>query len=128
MDFLLDAQQHIEKKSVRGLRKLVSDSFKDDSGMVKSDILRIASGYFLQKQSIYVVYEIDDISISADGRESNVTLYAAVSGSSIAKDDPRLLQAEFHKLQLHLEERPEWQCVSIDWQASTSDAFFNVMK
>lgn len=128
MAFLTESKQLVEKKSMRGLRKLVSDRYRDNSGMAKSDILRIAAGYFMQKQSIYIVYEVDDISFSADGKSSDVTLYAAVSDSSLSKDDPRLLQAEFHRLQFHLEKTPEWQCTSLDWQSSTSDAFLNVKK
>ncbi len=125
VEFINDVQKQVEKKSISGLRKLISDGYSDNSGFAKSEILRIASGYFLRKKSISTVYTTTDVFIQGEGNIAELTVYAAVSDTQLEKDDVRLLQAEFHQFDIRVEKSTDWQLKSLKWQRSNSDDFSN---
>ncbi len=121
--YLDEAVRLVEKKSISGLRKQIADNYVDDSGMQKSDILRIASGYFLRNQTLNVTYSLKNLQITENDHLATMTVYAAVSETKLTSDDPRLLQAKFHRLDLRLEKQDEWLLKSIIWRTSNYDDF-----
>ncbi len=126
IEFIDNVAKHVENKSTGSLRKLIAEDYSDDNGFAKSEILRIAAGYFLRKQSINVLYKTEDIIINEEENYATITIYAAISDTELQKDDLRLLQAEFHKLVVRLKKDSDWQCTAIDWKPSNSDEFSSV--
>ncbi len=125
-EYIDTVAKHVENKSTGGLRKLIADDYLDDSGFSKSEILRIAAGYFLRKQSIHVLYKTEDIIINEEDKSAIIAIYAAISDTELQKDELRLLQAEFHKLVVRLKKDSDWICTAIDWKVSNSDEFSSV--
>ncbi len=125
-EYIYNVAKHVENKSTGSLRKLIADDYADDNGFSKSEILRIAAGYFLRKQSIHVLYKTEDIIINEEEKRATFTIYAAISETELQKDDLRIIQAEFHKLAVRLEKDSDWLCTAIDWKVSNSDEFSSV--
>ena len=125
-EYIYNVAKHVENKSTGSLRKLIADDYLDDNGFSKSEILRIAAGYFLRKQSIHVLYKTEDTIINEEEKSATITIYAAISDTELQKADLRLLQAEFHKLVVSLRKDSDWLCTAIDWKVSNSDEFSSV--
>ena len=93
--FVSAAVEAAEMRSLDFFKEHVAESYTDDHGLSKKELLRMLAGYYFRNQSIHVVSKITDLSIADDGY-AEVVIFAAlaggilVGGATLLKDRIRL--------------------------------------
>jgi len=124
-EYLDKAVNKAESKSAGGLKKLISDSYKDQRGLLKKDLVRISAGYFYRKQNIFIKIKTSSILIADDSSKANLTVAVAISGQSLDDEMNLLNAAEFHEFDLDLIYDNDWLLNSLVWRSTSIDDFLN---
>ncbi len=116
-------ENHFEKRQASGLKKYISEGYRDDYGYTKKDLLRFAAGYILRRPIIHITSKAEEILILKDTKTAHVKIDVAVSSKPLTGTDIRLIQSEFHRFHLTLQRNKKWQLSSLQWQNITIDEY-----
>lgn len=123
--FVKSAENAVEEKRIRDLRKMIDDGYSDEGGRNKKELINHIVYHTLRQQSVHLFTAIDIIEISTP-TSASVYLFAALTGRPV--DSVSILpdiQADIYKFQLHLSKNDNsWQLLSAQWQPASVDDFF----
>jgi hypothetical protein len=114
----------VEERSLGQVKELIAEDYRDESGRVRREIVRIAAGYLLRNKSIHLLTQVDRIDI-LDEERARASLFVAMAGSPIASADYLLsLRADLHRFEVELERRDEgWRLTSARWRRAQAQDF-----
>lgn len=123
---LAEGERAVESRSVTAVEPLLSDEYQDDRGNDRRSVLRLLAGYFLSHQSIHLLTQVTDVTLTGD-QEAEATVYIAVAGQPIESTSQLLsLRADLIRLHIRLRgENGEWQVVSARWRRAEPIDFLN---
>lgn len=116
-EMLAAGEQAVESRSLGRVEELVSSGYRDESGRVRKDVMRLFAGYFLRNQSIHLLVQVQEIRLQGEER-AEVSLVAAV-GRRQAEDLRQLagISADIFRLDLRLRrEGDDWLVASGRWR------------
>ncbi len=122
---LLDAAElAVENRSLSDSVRLISPAYRDDGGRDYQAMKRLLMGYFLRNQSIHVLKQIQEITLTSDN-SARVVLFAGVAGNrpevveTLAgwRGDLIRLEAELVLLD------DEWRLGSASWRRASQGDF-----
>jgi len=124
--FIHAAEEAAETRSLDFFKEHIAESYTDDHGLSKKELLRMLAGYFFRNQSIHVVSKITDLSIADDGY-AEVVIFAALAGSpEVGFEQLAQLRADTYRIELSLLlGDDDIQIVRANWARSTPAEAFN---
>jgi len=123
---LTEGERAVESRSVTAVEPFLSSRYRDDRGQGRRAVLRLLAGYFLGHQSIHLLTQVSEVSLTGE-QEAEATVFVAVAGQPIESTTQLLsLRADLIRLDLHLSsESGEWQVVSARWRRAEPADFLN---
>ena len=114
----------VEERSLSEIKELIAEGYRDESGRVRREIVRIAAGYLLRNKSIHLLTQVDRIDI-LDEERARASLFVAMAGSPIASADYLLsLRADLHWFDIELQRQEEgWRLTSAKWRRAQTQDF-----
>jgi hypothetical protein len=124
--FIHAAEEAAETRSLDFFKASIAESYMDDHGLSKKELLRMLAGYFFRNQSIHVVSKITDLSIADDGY-AEVVIFAALAGSpEVGFEQLAQLRGDTYRIELSLLlSDDDIQIVRASWERSTPAEAFN---
>lgn len=115
-NFLAVGQQAIEDRQHGDLSDMVSDSYKDQQGLNRKQLLGMLRGYFLRHKNIHLHSRIDSIQLQSSNR-AFVVLYVAMAGKAITDiNSLASLRARVVRIELQLEKEGDWKLQQASWK------------
>lgn len=125
-DFIQQVELTIEKKSLVGLRDLVSKNYHDEFNRDHRDVLALASSYLIRSKSIHLFIDLQSAESISD---TTIRCKLLVAFASAPIDNRNLLldlNADFYWFDLDLvDEKDHWRVVNAAWQQAMIEDFFN---
>ena len=113
-----------EEKDLGTLKGLVSDTYKDEQGNKKPEIMKILAYHLLRNTSVHLLTRVRAITFP-DPKRATATVFVAMAGGKLGSiDDLLRLRADLYRVDFTAadEGRAEWKVTSAEWrQADTSD-------
>ena len=124
--FVHAAEEAAEVRSLDFFKDSIAESYTDDHGLSKKELLRMLAGYFFRNQSIHVVSKITVLSIGEDGY-AQVVVFAALAGSpEVGFEQLAQLRGDTYRIELSLLlGDDDMQIIRAKWQRSTPAEAFN---
>lgn len=123
--FIKTAEDAVENNEIGDVREMISESYSDDKGRTKKDIIRYLSYQLLRKRSIHLFTSIDTITIVSEN-QAKVNLFVAMTGQPVESASilPQL-HADIYRFDLNLQkEDGDWLLVTSMWQPAIIDDIF----
>lgn len=108
-----------ENRDTGDLAELIDESYADDKGLNKKQMIKLARLYFFRHKNIHLFTKIDSIEFPAEN-QALVSLHVAMAGSVIS--DTSLLaglRAKIYKFELELIKQDKWLLHWASWQAAS---------
>lgn len=113
-----------EEKDLGTLKDLLSDTYKDEDGNRKSEIMKILAFHLMQNKSVHLLTRIRVIEFP-DPKNAKATVFVAMAGGELGSiDDLLRYRADLYRVDFTAtdEGRAEWKVTSAKWRpADTSD-------
>jgi len=115
--FVAEAVTAAESREALSIRKLVSDTYKDDGRRDRRALTALAMGYFLRHKNIHLFTQIDEVKFSDPGKAS-LKLYVAMTGSPVKGAQALFdMRADLYQFDLMLaREGDDWLLQKLHWQ------------
>lgn len=114
--FIEQGQLAIENRQHGDLSDMVSDSYKDQQGLNRKQLLGMLRGYFFRHKNIHLLSKIDSIQLQSSNR-AFVILYVAMAGKAINDIDTlSSLRAKVIRIELQLEKEDDWKLRQASWK------------
>ena len=120
------AEHRVEARDASGLKKLISDKYRDDRGLDQKGLLRLALGYFLGHQNIHLFTRIKEIHLTGP-EQAHVKLFAAATGKPVSSMDSLInIRAQLYLFELSLiKEDGDWQVNQARWRRAQINEMLN---
>lgn len=111
-----------ENRSHRDLAELIDETYLDQKGLNKTQLIKLVKLYFFRHKNIYLFKKINDIDFVTDD-EATVNLHVAMAGSVISDASALLsLRAKIYRFELELVNNDGWLLRDARWSpASMAD-------
>lgn len=127
-EYFATIEKLMENGNAGRLKRYISDAYSDKYSHTRNDLPRIAAGYLLRNQSIYLRHHIVTMVLNENDTKANVTLDVVVSREPLSENDPRLLQGDFHRFEVILVNEGDWLLRSLIWQRLNASDFMSGME
>lgn len=111
-----------EDRSHRDLGELIDESYLDQKGLNKTQLIKLSKLYFFRHKNIFLFKKINEIDFVAEN-EATVSLHVAMAGSTISDASALLsLRAKIYRFELELVKKDDWLLRDARWSpASMAD-------
>lgn len=127
--FVAEGEIAAEKRELKTIKKLISDSYTDDHNREKIDLVRIVAAYFLRHKNIHLLSHIGSLHFPDEGR-AELTLFVAMSGQPVT--DVKALfdiRADLHRFDMVLGlENSKWRLKKAAWRQAKIEDFVSLPK
>lgn len=122
--FIQTATEAAENRDALDLKELIAKDYSDDHGLNKTNLVRMAAGYFLRNRNIHLLTRIHSIDFPIQN-QAKVTVYVAMAGHPVsAIDSLTTLRAQLYRFDLQLIHREaKWLIRSAHWQQTSLQEF-----
>lgn len=118
IDLIAGAEAAAEERDAKALADLLSDSYSDDRGQSKHEIIQRLRLYLFRHQSIHLYISIDSIEFPVP-ELAEVKLVAGMAGRGIPDGSDWRLEADVYEFDIRFElDDEEWKVISANWQRS----------
>lgn len=123
--YVAGAEAAVESRSLGDLKDLIAETYKDDQGRTRRDIVAIAARYLYANKNIHVLTRIDALTFPAQD-QARLAVYAALTGQNVSDLDALLnMQADLYRFDVELRQiGGEWRLVNADWRPARGEDFF----
>ncbi|MES9846559.1 MAG: hypothetical protein ABW162_12975 [Candidatus Sedimenticola sp. PURPLELP] len=123
-EMLSAAETAAEERSLMDFQDFVAEDYKDEKGRIRSQVMRVAAGYFLRNKSIHILTQVGNIDLLDENR-ARVELFVGMTGQPAADVEQLFsFRADLHRFDLQLEERDgRWKVVSARWRRANKTDF-----
>lgn len=114
-----------EEKDIDTLKNLISDSYKDEDGNRKPEIMKILAYHLLRNTSVYLLTRVRTIEFP-DPNTAKVTVYVGMAGGKLGSvDDLTRLRADLYRVDFSAarEGQPDWRVTSAKWRPADMSDF-----
>lgn len=113
-----------EEKDLQTLKSLLSETYKDEDGNRKAEVVKILAFHLMRNESIHLLTRIRAIELP-DPKHASATVFVAMAGGKLGSiDDLLRYRADLYRVELTAadEGRADWKVTSATWRpAETSD-------
>lgn len=121
--WLDDAETAVENRDTSDFARLVSADYRDDGNRNKQILTRMATGYFLQHQTIHAFTHVQSVYFPEPDL-AEVRVAAAVAGTPIYAETLGSVHGSFYQLELRLKKQDDnWLLTHARWQRAGLEAF-----
>lgn len=121
--WLDQAETAIQERDTSDLAELVSIDYVDDHDRDKQIFTRMAAGYFLTHQKIYLLTDVQSI-VFPKPTQADVQLAAAVAGTPVDAGTLGSVRGSIYMLELRLRKEDDgWQLIRARWHRAGLEAF-----
>jgi hypothetical protein len=119
-----NAESAAEEKNLRGLKKMISEYYRDEDGRDKQEILGLITFHFLRNKTIHLLTRIQSINMPEPER-AEVAVFVAMAGRPIpSPGELERLRADLYRFDFSLaEEQGEWKLVQAGWRRAKTREF-----
>lgn len=121
--WLDNAEAAVENRDTSDLADLVSIDYVDDHDRDKQILTRMAAGYFLSHQKIYLFTRILSVDFPKPSL-ADLRIAAAVAGTPVNAATLASVRGSVYQLELRLRKEDDgWQLTQARWQRAGLEAF-----
>ena len=118
IDLIAGAEAAVEERDAGALADLLSESYSDDRGQSKHEIMQRLRLYLFRHQSVHLYISIDSIEFPVP-ELAEVKLVAGMAGRGIPDGSDWRLEADVYEFDIRFElDDDEWKVISANWQRS----------
>ncbi len=118
------AEKAAEEKNKSEFRDIISETYKDEKGRKRREVIGLLRYYFIQNKDVYVFSRIKDIQFPIETK-AEVVVTAAIAGRPVnSPDDLKNINADLHRIEFVAEkESGEWKVTSASWSRASIEDF-----
>ena len=118
-------EQAAEDKDLGTLKGLLSDSYQDEQGNKKPEIMKILAFHLMRNPSVHLLTRVRAIAFP-DPKNATATVFVAMAGGKLGGiDDLLRLRADLYRVDFTAADagRAEWKVTSAKWRPAELNDF-----
>lgn len=118
-----EAEQALEARDLGDAKAFISETYRDDAGHDKRELVRYLAGLLLRNQQVHVATRIRELDVEEEEGRGRVVLVAGLASGPVSSlADLKRLRADVYRFEFDfLDEDGEWRLVTAAWKPASAD-------